>query len=480
METHVLDNLTPRLEEFRKLTQSETLRNSGKKVNFVVPMVNDGGYHWYGAIVTYDPNAASENKYSYTFMDSLKTEAGHCPANIKAKIENTFGTDITHNVETRGFYKQPRGSLSCGACLSANLMMNTGVIPGKHQRDVDIELRKEHFRMVPEMGWRNQPPTEAIADALFLLKSEKAKAELLDAAQNGTRAEFVKTCSKWEKMLPDQKDLVVRFRTAAHLICFDARYNRKGKINQAVLNARLEQLQPDLEQKKRVEAAAKKFVTHLNGADISGAQDVLASTNLKDLKKIQQSKYYKENVNLDSLEGKAVDNIVNSYIQDKTKSTANSRKSITQSVNNLSKIHESILNPTIKIEPQQKRIENAAKKFVIHLNAANLNEAQYFLIATSANDLSKIQQSKYYKENVNLDSPEGRTVDDVINCYVKDKVKSTPETQKSLAQSFKNLIKTIAKKLNNILKDSSPKTSKSTTVQNNRQRKGAKSSARGM
>ena len=52
--------------------------------------------------------------------------------NFKTKIENTFGGDITHNVETRGFYKQPRGSLSCGACLSANLMMNTGVIPGKH------------------------------------------------------------------------------------------------------------------------------------------------------------------------------------------------------------------------------------------------------------------------------------------------------------------------------------------------------------
>ena len=177
---------------------------------------------------------------------------------------------------TKGFYKQPVGSLSCGACLSANLMMNTGVIPGKHERDVDIELRKEHFRMVPEMGWRNQPPTEAIADALFLLKSEKAKTELLDVAQNSTRAEFVKTCSKWEKMLPDQKDLVVRFRTTAHLICFDSKYDRKGKINQTALNARLEQLKLDLEQEKRVEAAAKKFVTHLNGADIKGAQDVLA------------------------------------------------------------------------------------------------------------------------------------------------------------------------------------------------------------
>ena len=30
----------------------------------------------------------------------------------------------------------------------------------------------------------------------FLLKSKEAKTELLDAAQNGTRDEFVKTCSK--------------------------------------------------------------------------------------------------------------------------------------------------------------------------------------------------------------------------------------------------------------------------------------------
>ena len=70
-------------------------------------MVNDGGYHWYRAIITYDHNAAKENKYSYTFMDSIKTEAGHYPAEIKAKIENTLGADITHNIETKGFYKQP-------------------------------------------------------------------------------------------------------------------------------------------------------------------------------------------------------------------------------------------------------------------------------------------------------------------------------------------------------------------------------------
>ena len=66
-------------------------------------------------------------------------------------------------------------------------------------------------------------------------------------------------------MLPDQKDLVVRFRSTAHLICFDARYNRIGKINQTALDERLEQLQLDLEQEKRVDDIAKKFVTHLNG-----------------------------------------------------------------------------------------------------------------------------------------------------------------------------------------------------------------------
>ena len=87
--------------------------------------------------------------------------------------------------------------------------------------------------------------------------------------------------------------------------------NRIGKINQTALDERLEQLQLDLEQEKRVDDIAKKFVTHLNGADISGAQEVLASTNLNDMKKIQQNKYYKENVNLDSPEGKAVDNIIN-------------------------------------------------------------------------------------------------------------------------------------------------------------------------
>lgn len=480
METHVLDNLTPRLEEFHELTQLEAIRNSGKKVNFVVPMVNDGGYHWYGAIITYDPNAATENKYSYTFMDSMKTEAGHCPADIKAKIENTFGADITHNIETKGFYKQPVGSLSCGACLSANLMMNTGVIPGKHEIDVDIELRKEHFRMVPEIGWRNQPPTEAIADSLFLLKSKEAKAELLDAAQNGTRDEFVKTCSKWEKMLPDQKDLLVRFRSTTHLICFDSRYNRIGKINQTALDERLDQLKLDLEQEKRVDSIAKKFVTHLNGADISGAQDALASTNLNDLKKIQQSKYYKENVNLNSPEGKAVDNIVNSYIQDKAKPTAISKESITQSVNNLSKIHESTLNPTIKVEPQEKRIENAAKKFVMHLNVADLSGAQDFLAANSAADLNKILQSKYYKENVNLDSPEGKTIDNLVSSYIHDKVKPTNKTKKSLSQSSKNLTKTIAKKMNSILKNPPPKTNKSVATQNNRKRKGVDSNAIGI
>ena len=335
--------------------------------------------------------------------------------------------------------------------------------------------------MVPEMGWRNQPPTEAIADALFLLKSEKAKAELLDSAQNGTRAAFVKTCAKWEKMLPDQKDLIVKFRSSVHLLCFDSRYNRIGQINQTTLDTRLSQLQPDLEQEIKSEAAAKKFVTHINGADISGAKSVLASTNLKDLKKIQQSKYYKKNVNLKSPEGKTVDNIVNSYVQDKTKSTPASKKSITQSTDNLSKIHESILNPTIHIEPQEKRIENAARKFIMHLNADDLNGAQDFLAATNANDLSKIQQSKYYKENVNLDSPKGKAINDVVNCYVKDKVKSTPETKKSLAHSFKNLIKTIAKKLNNILKSTSSKNNKSAAnVQNNRQRKGVSSIARSM
>lgn len=483
METHVLDNLTPRLEEFHKLVQSEALQNSGKKVNFIVPMVNDSGYHWYGTIITFNPNSASENKYSYTFLDSLKNEAGHCPTNIRRKIENTFGSDIAHNDETRGFYKQPSGSLSCGACLSANLMMNTGVIPGEHKKNIDINLRKEHFRMVPEMGWRNQPPTEAIADALYLLKSEKAKTELLNAAQNGTRTEFVKTCSKWEKKLPDQKNLIVRFRSSVHILCFDDRYNRKGKINETVLNARLEQLEPNLEQEKRIETAAKKFVTHINSADISGAQNFLASINVSDLKKIQQSNYYKENVNLKSPEGKAVDNIVNSYVQDKTKSTPNSKKSITQSVDNLTKIHESILNPTkFQTEPkQEKRIEEAARKFVMHVNAADLNGAQDFLAYTSISDLSKMQQSKYYRENVNLDSPEGKAVNNVVNCYVKDKIKSTPETKKSLDQSVKNLIKTIAKKFNNVLKNSSSKTKKPTTNRyNNAQRKDRSSGIRGM
>ena len=77
METQTQDNLTPRLEEFRKLTQSKKLLDSGKKVSFVVPILNDKGYHWYGAVVTFDPHANSENKYSYTFLDSMKTGAGN-------------------------------------------------------------------------------------------------------------------------------------------------------------------------------------------------------------------------------------------------------------------------------------------------------------------------------------------------------------------------------------------------------------------
>lgn len=464
METHVLDNLTPRLREFQTLTESETLRNSGKKVNFVVPMVNDGGYHWYGAIITFDPDSPSENKYSYTFLDSLKNEAGHCPNDIREKIENTFGKNIVHNAETRGFYQQPSGSLSCGACLSANLMMNTGVIPGEHRNGVDIDLRKEHFRMVPDMGWRNQPPTEAIADALYLLNSKDAKSELLDAAQNGTRDEFVRACSEWEQKLPDQKDLIVRFRSSVHTLCFDSRYNRKGKIDQLELNARLDQLELDFEQKKRIETTAKKFVTYINSADITGTQDFLASVDISDLKKMQQSPYYKENVNLDSPEGQAVDNIVNSYLQNKTSPSLDSKKLITKSVANLSNIHESIMNPTqFHDEPQQeKRIEEAARKFVMHLNAADLNGAQGFLVSTSASDLSKVQQSKYYKENVNLGSPEGKAINDSVNCYVKDKLESTPESKQALDRSVKDLIKTIAKKLNSILKTSPSKTNKPT------------------
>ena len=138
---------------------------------------------------------------------------------------------------------------------------------------------------------------------------------------------------------------------------------------------------------------------------------------------MQQSPHYKENVNLDSPEGQAVYNIVNSYLQDKTSPSLDSKKLITKSVENLSNIHESIMNPTqFHDEPQQeKRIEEAARKFVMHLNAADLNGAQGFLVSTSARDLSKVQQSPYYKENVNLYSPEGKAINDSVNCYVKDK-----------------------------------------------------------
>ena len=45
METHILDNLTPHLEAFHELTQLEAIRNSGKKVNFVVPMVSSDNYN---------------------------------------------------------------------------------------------------------------------------------------------------------------------------------------------------------------------------------------------------------------------------------------------------------------------------------------------------------------------------------------------------------------------------------------------------
>lgn len=283
MESHILDNLTPRLEEFLYLTHTEALQNSGKKVDFVVPIVNDEGNHWYGAIITYNPNAVSENKYSYTFLDSLKNEAGHCPDNIKLKIESTFGADIAENKETRGFYKQPSGSLSCGACLSANLMMNTNVIPGEHKKDVDINLRKEHFRMVPKMGWRNQPLTEAIADSLYLLKSSNAKEELLNAAQNGTRKQFLETCSKWETKLPNQKGIVIEFKSNVNKLCFDSRYNRIGIIDERKLNERLDQLKENEKQIERVENIAKKFVTCINSADMNGAQNVLTNTPLSDL-----------------------------------------------------------------------------------------------------------------------------------------------------------------------------------------------------
>ena len=39
-------------------------------------------------------------------MDSIKTGAGHCPADVKAKIENTFGADITI-IKLKAFISKP-------------------------------------------------------------------------------------------------------------------------------------------------------------------------------------------------------------------------------------------------------------------------------------------------------------------------------------------------------------------------------------
>ena len=93
---------------------------------------------------------------------------------------------------------------------------------------------------------------------------------------------------------------------------------------------------------------------------------------------------------------------------------------------------------------------------------------------------NKIQQSKYYKENVNLNSPEGNAIDNLVSSYINDKVKPTNETKKSLSESSINLTKTIAKKMNSILKNPPPKTNKSVATQNNRKRKAVDSSTRGI
>ena len=53
-------------------------------------------------------------------------------------------------------------------------------------------------------------------------------------------------------------------------------------------------------------------------------------------------------------------------------------------------------------------------------------------------------------------------------------------TKKSLSQLSKNLTKTIAKKMNSILKNLPPKTNKSVATQNNRKRKTVDCSTRGI
>lgn len=185
-------------------------------------------------------------------------------------------------------------------------------------------------------------------------------------------------------------------------------------------------------------------------------------------------------MNLESPEGRSVDGIVNSYILDKTKSSKNSKNSIDQSINSFNEIHASVLNSLeLGSRPKQdKRIEDSARKFVMHINAADMNGAQQFLESISANDLSKIQQSKYYNDNVNLESPEGKAVNNIVTCYVKDKVKSNPETQESLDKSIKNLMKTVAKKLNIIIKSSSSKNRNSTQNRYNSATKEKSSSVR--
>ncbi len=202
------DVLTPRLQDFQVFVNKPAIKALGKKISFLVPIKESGPDHWVGLVVEFDPRTEKEKTYSYTFLDSKYSEPGHCPDIIKKAVQGVFGDLVQEKLESPGFYQQTPGSVSCGACLCANMMMKVGALKGEFLQNVDAMLRIEQTQMVPEIGWKTQPTSEKVADALFLLPSQLQEDLTAVVTKLPKEVNFRQYCEKLKTVWTNDQELI--------------------------------------------------------------------------------------------------------------------------------------------------------------------------------------------------------------------------------------------------------------------------------